>query len=118
MHTYRWSGRSRSESPVGPAPRPRPGTGKRSPWMTPLIVAATLILCVTATHAIDPIRRAISPRVLIVGGGPDLHNNQVAIESNVRYVGHLLPQATSRLTLFAYRHLNHPPIPYAPTPPR
>lgn len=40
-------------------------------------------------------------RVLVVGGGPDLQNNQVAIESNVRYVGKLLPRGTERITLFA-----------------
>jgi hypothetical protein len=40
-------------------------------------------------------------RVVIVGGGPDPENNQVAIESNVRYVGRLLPAATWRYTLFA-----------------
>lgn len=40
-------------------------------------------------------------RVLIVGGGPDLANNQVAIESNVRYVTKLLPPDARRTTLFA-----------------
>ncbi len=40
-------------------------------------------------------------RVLIVGGGPDLANNQVAIESNVRYVTKLLPPDAKRTTLFA-----------------
>ena len=39
-------------------------------------------------------------RALIVGGGPDRESNQVAIESNVRYVGSLLGSAP-RLTLFA-----------------
>src|SRR5438105_1116266 len=38
---------------------------------------------------------------LIVGGGPDRKDNQVAIESNVRYVGSLLPPQTDRITLFA-----------------
>ncbi len=40
-------------------------------------------------------------RVLIVGGGPDLDNNQVAIESNVRYLKRLLPIGTPRTVLFA-----------------
>jgi len=40
-------------------------------------------------------------RVLIVGGGPDRKNNQVAIESNVKYVAHLLPQGASPRVLFA-----------------
>ncbi|HEY3783106.1 MAG TPA: hypothetical protein VGL56_18670 [Fimbriimonadaceae bacterium] len=39
--------------------------------------------------------------VLIVGGGPDPQNNQVAIESNVRYVARLLPADTSTRILFA-----------------
>ncbi|MHB8636644.1 MAG: hypothetical protein ACYC96_09245 [Fimbriimonadaceae bacterium] len=38
---------------------------------------------------------------LIVGGGPDKAHNQVAIESNVRYVDRLLPHATPRHILFA-----------------
>ena len=80
--------------------------------MTPLIVLGALLFCVTATHAIDPIRRAVSPRVLIVGGGPDLQNNQVAIESNVRYVGKLLPQDTPRITLFADGNANNATVLY------
>ncbi|HLK15816.1 MAG TPA: hypothetical protein VKT78_13515 [Fimbriimonadaceae bacterium] len=38
---------------------------------------------------------------LIVGGGPDKSHNQVAIESNVRYVDRLLPHSTPRHILFA-----------------
>lgn len=38
---------------------------------------------------------------LIVGGGPDRHNNQAGIESNVRYVGRLLPAECPRRVLFA-----------------
>ncbi len=49
-----------------------------------------------------PRRPAVSPlRVLIVGGGPDLQNNQVAIESNVRYVDRLLDPVGDRRILFA-----------------
>lgn len=44
---------------------------------------------------------ATSLRALIVGGGPDLKHNQVAIESNVRYVGRLLPKDTESRVLFA-----------------
>ena len=40
-------------------------------------------------------------RVLIVGGGPEKEYNQVAIESNVRYVCRLLPPNTARTILFA-----------------
>lgn len=39
-------------------------------------------------------------RALIVGGGPDLKHNQVAIESNVRYVHRLLPTGTPARILF------------------
>jgi hypothetical protein len=40
-------------------------------------------------------------RVLIVGGGPRPDHNQVAIESNVRYVDRLLPAGTPKRILFA-----------------
>lgn len=40
-------------------------------------------------------------RALIIGGGPDLKHNQVAIESNVRYVGRLLPKDSESRVLFA-----------------
>ena len=40
-------------------------------------------------------------RVLVVGGGPTRTANQVAIESNVRYVGRILPQASQYRVLFA-----------------
>ena len=39
--------------------------------------------------------------VLIVGGGPNKKYNQVAIESNVRYVDSLLPKEAPRRVLFA-----------------
>jgi hypothetical protein len=40
-------------------------------------------------------------RTLIVGGGPEAQHNQVAIESNVRYVLKLLPGTGFRTVLFA-----------------
>ena len=39
-------------------------------------------------------------RALLVGGGPDMEHNQVAIESNVRYLTRLLPVATPWRVLF------------------
>lgn len=42
-----------------------------------------------------------SLRVLIVGGGPNVKNNQVAIESNVRYLNRLIPSNSNRTILFA-----------------
>lgn len=59
-----------------------------------------LFLLPLATRAANP-REFPTPRVLIVGGGPDLRNNQVAIESNVRYINRLLPPDAVRTTLFA-----------------
>src|SRR5579872_5387786 len=58
-------------------------------------VAAMLLMVASART------RADEPRALVVGGGPDPKNNQVAIESNVRYVLKLLPRAASRTVLFA-----------------
>jgi hypothetical protein len=55
-------------------------------------------------------------RVLIVGGGPDMTNNQVAIESNVRYLGKLLPPDTIRTTLFADGDMNHATVLYEDDP--
>lgn len=43
---------------------------------------------------------ALAKEVLIVGGGPDLKHNQVAIESNVRYAYRLLPKGASARILF------------------
>ncbi|MFX8762664.1 hypothetical protein ABTM82_20145, partial [Acinetobacter baumannii] len=37
---------------------------------------------------------------LIVGGGPDTEHNQVAIESNVRYLERLLPKDSPTHVLF------------------
>ena len=51
-------------------------------------------------------------RVLIVGGGPSLSYNQVAIESNVRYVHKLLPRGTVQTTVFADGDANHASVLY------
>ena len=39
-------------------------------------------------------------RTLIVGGGPDLEHNQVAIESNVRYLQRIIPTTSPTRVLF------------------
>ncbi len=69
---------------------------------------AALTLCLLLPLALwrAPQLRAKPPapaplRALIVGGGPERSYNQVAIESNVRYVRHLLPVGTRVRTLFA-----------------
>ena len=55
---------------------------------------------------------ALPPRVLMVGGGPNLAYNQVAIESNVRYVNKLLPKEAPRTTLFADGDANNATVLY------
>jgi hypothetical protein len=80
---------------------------------------ACCLLLPLFTHADDPARTAVNSqplRVLMVGGGPDLENNQVAIESNVRYVGKLLPPDTVRTTLFADGDINHATVLYEDDP--
>lgn len=44
---------------------------------------------------------AIHLQTLVIGGGPNPRNNQIAIESNVRYIGRLLPAGDSFRVLFA-----------------
>ncbi len=59
------------------------------------LLAACLALASHSTALQSP------QRVLIVGGGPDLSHNQVAIESNVRYVMRMLPTNLPTRVLFA-----------------
>ena len=47
-----------------------------------------------------PASAAAAPRVLMLSGGFDLKHNQVAIESNVRYVSRLLPPGAAARVLF------------------
>jgi hypothetical protein len=65
------------------------------------VLAASVCLGLPASagdRAQEP--AAPSLRTLIVGGGPDRLHNQVAIESNVRYVGRLLPPQSPFHVLF------------------
>ena len=57
---------------------------------------------------------AAAPRVLIVGGGPNRQNNQVAIESNVRYVAGSLPKGSTIRVLFADGSPTNPTVRYSP----
>lgn len=59
--------------------------------------AAFAILLLTS----GGVRADVPLRALLVGGGPDTKHNQVAIESNVRYVHKLLPSNASARVLFA-----------------
>lgn len=79
--------------------------------MSGVALSLSLLLLPLATRANDP-KVDLPLRVLIIGGGPDLANNQVAIESNVRYVGKLLPPNTPHTTLFADGDPNRPTVLY------
>ena len=62
-----------------------------------------LLVCSCGSLAIAGLATNTAPgplRTLLVGGGPDLKHNQVAIESNVRYVDRSLPAGTPRIVLF------------------
>jgi hypothetical protein len=64
-----------------------------------LAAAAAVCLLAPPLHgAQDPVSSSL--RTLLVGGGPDRTHNQVAIESNVRYVGRLLPARSLVHVLF------------------
>lgn len=87
--------------------RGRPGWSALAALAGALAVATPI-----ATHAFDAAGRALSPRVLIVGGGPDVRNNHVSIESNVRYLSKLLPRSAQHITLFADGDLKNATVLY------
>ena len=76
------------------------------------------VLPLACAALLAPVTRANAPlpglplHALIVGGGPNLEYNQAAIESNVRYVGKLLPSDAVRATLFADGNAEHPTVLY------
>ncbi|RYG23202.1 hypothetical protein EON82_14770, partial [bacterium] len=55
-----------------------------------------------------------TPRVLIVGGGPNRQYNQVAIESNVRYFARVLPKEWPYRVLFAGGDATREVVRYTP----
>ncbi len=67
--------------------------------MRTLLFLALLLTAVTVPGASSP-GRTPTLRALLVGGGPDPDHNQVAIESNIRYVHRLLPPGSSSRILF------------------
>ncbi len=74
----------------------------RFPRFVAPLACVLLALALTSVPAPQAKPPAPAPlRALIVGGGPERSYNQVAIESNVRYVRHLLPLGTRVRTLFA-----------------
>lgn len=74
-------------------------------------LAGALLLLPLTGEALDP-RDTLPLRAVIVGGGPNLENNQCAIESNVRYLNRLLPPAAPRTTLFADGDADHATVLY------
>ena len=90
------------------------------------------VAAVTAARQTGGLRRASSARfharvegaapkiplaaALTVGGGPNKKYNQVAIESNVRYVDSLLPQSAPRRVLFADGSPTTPDVLYHDAP--
>lgn len=69
------------------------------------------LLALASLHATAP-----APlRCVIFGGGPEPTHNQVAIESNVRYVHGLLPNAVDRTILFADGMADTPTVQFLDT---
>src|SRR5688500_3122012 len=64
---------------------------RRSLWLA----AVSLFGAISASAMADGLE------ALIIGGGPAPQDNQVAIESNVRYLLRLLPNGAPRTVLFA-----------------
>lgn len=54
------------------------------------------------------------PRTLIVGGGPNAANNQIAIESNVQYCARNLPKGSTVRILFADGEKESPTVRFTP----
>ncbi len=79
-------------------------------WLT-----GGLLLLPLTGRATDP-HDTLPLRAVIVGGGPNLENNQCAIESNVRYLNRLLPAMTPRTTLFADGNADNPTVLYDTDP--
>ena len=63
-------------------------------WRLPLTILI-LLVGISASAIADGLE------ALIIGGGPSPQDNQVAIESNVRYLLRLLPNGSPRTVLFA-----------------
>ncbi len=61
-----------------------------------------------------PLILAATPRILVVGGGPNRRYNQVAIESNVRYMGRVVPKGWPLRVLFADGDADRATVRYTP----
>ncbi len=83
--------------------------------LAPLLGAAALVPL--SAPAVPP-RQESSLRVVLVGSGPDLDYNQVAIESNIRYLNRILPPSSERTVLFADGDVTHKTVLYEDDPRR
>ncbi len=108
--------------PYRPARSRRLGIA-RATWFACCALLLPLTTRALSPHDIPrPVRQetgeksTVPLRVLIVGGGPSLEYNQVAIESNVRYVARLLPSDAIRTTLFADGNANKATVLYDDDP--
>ena len=61
-------------------------------------------------QAVSPAPSTSPLQVLLVGGGPEPNLNQAAIESNIRYLSHLMPSNANVTTLFANGSLTTPTV--------
>lgn len=83
-----------------------------STTVAPSTVAPKAMRAANAAPTTANADKIASQRVLVLGGGPDFDNNQVAIESNVRYINRLLPPQTPRTVLFADGNLKNATVLY------
>ena len=73
------------------------------PFASLTVLLPLLAVLVALVLVWSPVGAGSAPslRTLIVGGGPEPEDNQVAIERNVHYVSRLLPAGSPRTILFA-----------------
>lgn len=69
--------------------------------LSALFCAATLLAFAVSHIALSQSVSRAPLQAILVGGGPDIDNNQAAIEGNIRYLNRLLPPQTPRTVLFA-----------------
>ena len=92
------------------------GLKRRAAFRSTLLMSCALLLPLAVRGGSGVPETSGPLRAFIVGGGPSLDYNQVAIESNVRYIGKLLPPGTVRNTLFADGDINHETVLYEDNP--
>src|SRR5262245_10003006 len=75
-------------------------------WFVAAVVALTTALTAQGLPSPQP------AKVVIVSGGPTKAMNQIAIESNVRYVGRILPPSANYQVLFTDGDLQSETVQY------